>query len=340
MKRFLLFVLVAVQVSAASGQAYLKDSILKKATEKDNKDTVAWIYGGQANLGINQGFIHNWAAGGEIASLNVSGLASMYLTRLYHRHTWNNNLYASYGLFYAYSNRFVPRKTDDRIDFTSKYGIRLDTAKDFYLTTLANFVTQFTKGYDYELPRWDTTSTSKFMSPAYLTLGLGMEYRKGSNFTLFLSPIAARMTFADRFYTTMNPVGAFGIDYGETSRLELGAYFAGTYKVDINPNTFYRARVTLYSNYLAKDKTDTLGNVIKKDSPGNIDVFVDNVFSMKVSKYFTLLFNLTVLYDNDIPYDPTFVNEAGVVQDKDDPGKGLGWAQVRQTMTIGLSYKF
>jgi hypothetical protein len=178
------------------------------------------------------------------------------------------------------------------------------------------------------------------MSPAYLTLGIGMEYRKGSNFTLFLSPIAARLTFVDRYYTLRNQTGAFGVEYGEKSRMELGAYFAGTYKVDINKNTFYRARVTLYSNYLAKDKTDTLGTVIKTDHPGNIDVFVDNVFSLKVSKYLNLLFNLTVIYDNDIPYEKTYVDEAGLVQQKNDPGKDLGWMQVKQTMTLGLTYKF
>ena len=233
MRRILLLSLFTLIVSTTFAQLSLKDTVIKKASETTNQDTVAWLYGTTLNIGVNQGFIHNWAAGGELASMTISGIASAHLSRLYHRHIWNNNLYMSYGLFYAYSNNFVPRKTDDRIDFTSKYGVRLDTAKDFYFTTLFNFITQFNEGRDYEIPGWDTFSTSKFLSPAYATLGLGIEYRKGSNFNIFLSPVAARLTLADKYYTLKNPEGAFGINYGETSRFELGAYFAGLYQVDI-----------------------------------------------------------------------------------------------------------
>lgn len=338
--RHILFCLSFIFFStAATAQLSLKDTVIKKAAETKNTDTVAWVYGATLNIGFNQGFIHNWAAGGELASLTVSGLTSLSLSRLYHRHIWNNNLYMSYGLFYAYSNDFVPRKTDDRIDFTSKYGIRLDTSKDFYLTTLFNFITQFNQGHDYDLPGWDTFSTSKFLSPAYATLGLGLEYRKGSNLNLFLSPVAARLTLADKYYTLKDPEGAFGINYGETSRFELGAYFSGVYKVDIAKDIFYKARLTLYSNYLAKDKTDSLGVVVKKDNPGNIDMFWDNIFSLKLGKRLNLLLNITMQYDNDIPYESTYTDENGAIQQKDDPGKGLGWFQMKQTMSFGLRYE-
>ena len=103
---------------------------------------------------------------------------------------------------------------------------------------------------------------------------------------------------------------------------------------------FYRASVTLYSNYLAKDKVDTLGNVIKTDNPGNIDIFCDNIFSLKIGKKLNLLFNLTMIYDNDIPYEKTFTDENGVEQQKNDIGQGLGWLQVKQTMSFGLRYEF
>ncbi|HXS38421.1 MAG TPA: DUF3078 domain-containing protein, partial [Flavipsychrobacter sp.] len=175
--------------------------IVKKSLDTKNKDTVAWTHSGVFNLGANEGFLHNWSAGGELASLAVSSIFQGDITRLYHRSIWTNDLDLAYGLFYAYSNSFVPRKTDDRIDFTSKYGYRIDTTKDFYLTGLFNFRSQFTKGYDYTMPVWDTTSTSNFFAPAYLTLAPGMEYRKGADLSLFFSPIAARETFASRYYT-------------------------------------------------------------------------------------------------------------------------------------------
>src|SRR5207253_7981971 len=105
---------------------------LKKSFEIDNKDTSAWLHGGVINIGLNEGYLHNWPAGGEIGSIMVNALSSGYLTRLTHNRIWTTNLDMTYGLFYAYSNSFVPFKTDDRIDFTSKYGFKISPLKKLY----------------------------------------------------------------------------------------------------------------------------------------------------------------------------------------------------------------
>lgn len=339
MKRTITALLAIVSLSA-NAQLNKTDTV-RANLEVKNIDTVAWIYNGTLNVGINQGFLHNWAAGGEIASATVNGLFSGSLSRLYNRHIWSNNLDMTYALFYAYSNAFTPRKMDDRIDFTSKYGYRLDTAKDFYFTTLFNFKSQFTKGYDYEAPEWDTFSTSNFLSPAYFILAPGIEYRKGSNLSLFLSPIAGRITVASKYYTMRSPEGAFGVENGKNMRFEFGAYFSGRYVVDITENMTFKTRLDLYSNYLAKDYTDSTGKVVKKDNPGNVDVLWDNLFAWKLSKYFSLTLGGTFIYDNDIPYVTTTTDPVtGQEVQKDEPGMGLGWWQVKQVFTIGFQYKF
>lgn len=339
MKKVLLFVFVALFAINASAQLKETDD-WRKSLSTENKDTVAWVYGGVFNVGFNQGFLHNWAAGGEVASISVNGLFNGFLNRFYHRSLWSNNLDMSYSLFYAYSNSFIPRKVDDRIDLTSKYGYRLKPKKDFYLTGLFNFKSQFTEGYDYELPKWDTMPTSNFLSPGYFIVAAGMEYRKGNNLTLFLSPAAARLTVADKKYTLRDPEGAFGVAYGKTSRFELGAYFSGRYTAEISKKMTYKTRLDLYSNYLAKDYKDSLGNVVKKDDPGNIDILWDNLFSYKVNKSITIAIGATFIYDNDLPYDKSYVDENGVTQEKDEPGADLGWTQIKQIMTLGFQYKF
>lgn len=339
MKKYLVSGMMVLAGFVADAQLAKTDAIKGSATE--NKDTVGWIKSGTLNIGINEGFLHNWAAGGEIASLTVNGLFSGSLTRLYHRNVWSNNLDMTYGLFYANSNYFVPRKLDDRIDFTSKYGYRIDTSKDFYFTTLFNFKSQFTKGYDYKAANWDSISTSEFLSPAYFTLAPGFEYRRGTNLSLFLSPVAARLTTASLYYTNMAPEGAFGVKNGKTMRMELGAYFSGRYQVNITENLLYKTRLDLYSNYLAKDNIDSTGAIIKKDSPGNVDVLWDNLFSWKVAKYFSITLGGTFIYDNDIPYATTTTDPAsGKEVQKDEPGMGLGWLQVKQVFTVGFQYKF
>ena len=340
MKKIILFLVAFISLNSTNAQLGKTEDV-KKQLATENKDTVAFIYGGILNLGFNEGFIHNWPAGGELASITASAVFSGFTISMRHRHIWTNNLDLNYGLFYAYSNMFVPRKIDDRIDFTSKYGIRLDTASDFYITGLLNFKSQFTKAYDYTAPGWDTFSTSRFLSPAYLTAAIGVEYRKGSNLSLFLSPIAGRLTFVDKYYTLMNAEGAFGVEYGKTTRVELGAYFTGRYMVDITKNISFKTRLDLYANYLAKDSKDSLGNVVKKDNPGNVDVLFDNLLACKIGKYISVTLGATMIYDNDIPYKKTKTDPiSGLEVPRDEPGMGLGWVQLKQLFTIGFIYKF
>lgn len=313
---------------------------IKKSLETTNKDTVAWTHSGVLSLGTNGGFLHNWAAGGELASMQVNGIFSGRLDRLDHRDIWSNNLDMTYGLTYNYSSGFVPRKTDDRIDFTSKYGKLIDTSRNFYFTGLFNFKSQFTKGYDYSLPAWDTLPTSNFFSPAFFTTALGLEFRRGSDVTFFLSPVAARMVVADRLYTLRTPEGAFGVPYGKTSVFQMGAYFSGRYTYNITKNIVYKTRLDLYANYLAKDTKDSTGMVIKKDNPGNLNILFDNLFSWKISKYFNITLGATLMYDNNIPYSSTYTDNTGAVLEKNEPGAGLGWVQLKQVFTFGVGYKF
>ncbi len=310
---------------------------VKKSLQTTNLDTIAWVYGGVLDIGANEGFLHNWAAGGELASLTVNGIFSGHLDRLHNKEIWSNNLDITYGLNYTYSTGFVPHKTDDRIDFTSKYGKRIDSARDIFFTGLFNFKSQFTKGYDYTLTNWDSSSTSKFLSPAYFTTAIGLEYRRGSDISLFLSPIAGRLTVADKYYTSQLPQGAFGVPYNKTAYYQFGAYFSGRYVYNISKNAIYKVRLDLYSNYLAKDTKDSTGNIIKRDNPGNISVLFDNLLSWKVSKYLNVVLGATFIYDNNIPYSKYVDNSSTL---KDDPGKNLGWLQIKQVFTLGVEYKF
>lgn len=314
---------------------------VKTSLAADYKDTVAWMRSGTASLGINQGFLHNWAAGGELASLTVNAIFSGATNRYYHRHLWTNNLDLFYSLYYAYSDGFLPRKTDDRIDFTSKYGYLLNEKGTLYLAGLFNFKSQFSPGYDYSLPEYDTFPTSRFFAPAYFTGALGGEWRPTPRVSLFLSPAATRVTVVDRQFTTRLPEGAFGVPFGERSRTELGAYFTGRYSTNPEKKTVYKARLDLYSNYLAKDRFAPDGaTVVKKDDPGNIDWLMDHIVSTRLNKYLAITIAATLIYDNDQPYLPAPGTTQGPGEPRPEPGTGLGWWQVKQVATVGLQYKF
>ena len=67
-KLLLLTTVVFYTITHASAQIGKSDDI-KKELEVSNKDTVAWVYGGVLSIGANGGLLHNWSAGGELASL-------------------------------------------------------------------------------------------------------------------------------------------------------------------------------------------------------------------------------------------------------------------------------
>jgi len=337
--RRVLLALTAFLLTEFSYAQHIPGDEIKKDIET-NKDTVAWIHGGTFHLGFDEGLLHNWSSGGEIASLTVNSRLSGSLTHLMHNKVWANNLDLAYSLYYAYSNGFKPHKMDDRIDYTSKYGFHLDSSKGMYISGLFNFKSQFTQGRDYTNPSWDTFSTSKFLSPAYFTLAPGLEYRKGTEISIFLSPAAARLTVADKYYTSRTPSGAFGIDYNKTSRFQLGAYFSGRYQVKLSKILYFKTRLDIYADYLAKDQKDTLGNVVRKHSIGDLYVLVDSYFSWKMSKFISLTLGATLIYDNSIPYSDKYVDKIGNSVNKNEPAMGLGWWQMKQLWALGLDYKF
>lgn len=74
------------------------------------------------------------------------------------------------GLWLESNGNKRNEKTNDKLYFSSTYGYGM--TKSLYLSALLNFNTQFAKGYDYKTePR---TYISRFMSPGYLTTGLGL----------------------------------------------------------------------------------------------------------------------------------------------------------------------
>src|SRR6478609_2780268 len=82
------------------------------------QDTV-WRRGGLVSLNLSQVSLTNWAAGGENT---VAANAIVNYTANYKRgkNAWDNNLDLGYGLLMQ--GRDHVRKSDDKIDFTSKYG--------------------------------------------------------------------------------------------------------------------------------------------------------------------------------------------------------------------------
>ena len=281
--------------------------LLLTASAFAQQDTV-WRRGGLININLSQVSLTNWSAGGQ-NSVAGNGLVNVFANYRQGKIAWDNNLDLAYGLIMQGKDDDVT-KSDDKIDFTSKYGIQ--ASKYWFYTTLLNFRSQFSPGYNY--PN-DSLVISNFLAPAYVTLALGMDYKPSEHFSLFLSPAAARWVIVND--ELLSSVGAFGVDSGETVEFEFGAMLKASVNVDLSKSTNLTSTLDLYSNYL--------------EEPGNIDVNWQMLLSVKINEYFSASLTAQLIYDDNTTI--LFYNDDDSFN---HAGKGT---QFKEVLGIGFAYK-
>lgn len=251
-------------------------------TIKKDPDTTTWTFkrGGLLSLNLSQGSLSNWAAGGDNFSLAASSYFNYFFFFKKGRHFWDNNLDVNLG--YVQTTSLGSRKNDDRIDFLSKYGLKADSADRWYVSSLFNFRSQFFDGYTF--PGGTPTFASTILSPAYVLLSAGVEYKEGVKFSMFLSPITSRWVIV--LNQTLANQKAYGVDSGKHTINQVGAFATFNYNNEIYKNINYKGRLDLFSNY--------------KNQPQNINIFMTNQFSFKINKYFSATYSLDLIYDDNI----------------------------------------
>jgi hypothetical protein len=303
-----LFVTV-LMLGNLSGFSQVTDA--EKQLRSQKEDTVlGWNKGGIININLSQASLTNWAAGGQ-SSFAMNGLLSIYAHNVSVKGIWENYLDAGYGtLTQGKSSEW--RKTDDKIDFTSKYGYK--TAENLYIAVLINFKTQMANGYNY--PN-DSVRISGFIAPGYMLASIGLDYRPSENFTAYLAPLTYKLTLVND--NDLSDAGAFGVNAGKKSKHEFGGYLRLFLKKDLMQNISFQSKLDLFSNYLNK--------------PQNIDVSWECLVSLKVNKFFSATLSTNLLYDDDIDL---FIdsNNDGII---DETGPRV---QFKEVLAIGLSMNF
>ena len=271
---------------AFSFSAIAQDETVKKLqTEAEKKiakqaDTTQWTWkkGGIYNINLSQGSLSNWAAGGDDFSLSLNSILSMYAFYQKNKSSWDNTL--DFNLGYLRSSSLGSRKNDDRIDLLSKYGYAVSS--DWNVATLFNFRSQLLNGYTY--PDDVKTFSSAFLSPAYILLSLGMDYKPKPEFSVFLSPVTARWLIVKD--DSLSARGLYGVEPGEHSKMEFGAFVTANYLKEINKSVSYKGRLDLFSNY--------------RHNPEKVDVFMSNILAFKLSRILSATWNVDLIYDDDI----------------------------------------
>ena len=278
-----------------------------RTIKKDDADTAQyrWRKGGLYSLNISQGSLNNWAAGGDNFSLSVNSLLSLFAFYKHERYSWDNTF--DFNLGYVNTTSLGSRKNDDRFDLLSKYGYLL-TSKHLSLTGLLNLRSQFFKGYTYE----DDTRifASNFLSPGYVLLALGLDYKPTSNLSIFFSPATARWIIVKD--TALSNKGLYGVEPGKKSVLELGAFATINYFKEFSKTVTYKGRLDLFSNY--------------RHNPQNVDLFMSNSLNFTIAKILTASWGVDLIYDDDVRLFGTNQDVAAL--------------QVKSLVGIGLLVKF
>jgi Protein of unknown function (DUF3078) len=290
-------------LNAQDGSVKELQGAASKTIAKDPKDTAVktWKKGGLFTFNVAEGSLDNWVGGGDKFSFSAVSFLNLYAFYKKDKNSWDNSLDLGYGFIKTTS--LGQRKSDDRIDFLSKYGYAI--AKKWNAGVLFNFRSQFANGYAYgKTPAGAEikTITSKLFAPAYVLLSLGLDYKPNDNFSVFISPLTERWVIvAD---DSLSAKGAYGVTPGKKVKNELGAFLSGKFSKEVAKNIVFTSRLDLFSNY--------------KKKPQNIDMFWTNVLTMKVNKFISANISLDLLYDDD----------------------AIARLQKRQLLGIGMSAKF
>lgn len=314
----LLTILTSSLVFSQTDPEKLRDEIKKLDALHDSLMPKYWTVTSLFGLSGSQTAFVNWAAGGRnnVAVLGFVDFSAVYQKR---RIKWTNDVkLALGGMYYTDSTgkKQGLQKTDDRIDLATSIGYEFK--KHWFLTTIAGFRTQFLDGFSF--PN-DSMPISRFMAPGYANFSLGVEYAPVDYFNVYLSPIAAKMTFVND--QRLADAGAFGVQAAELDtsgnvlkrglrfRNEIGAYFRLRFQKELFKNIEMKTRLELFSNYA--------------DNPQNIDVNFENIFTFKVNKWFQASLQWNLIYDDDIDI-------------RDSKGKTGPRTQFKSVLGVGISY--
>jgi len=309
MKKILLAFLLIINVGIHAQDETVKD--LQKSSEKtiakDPNDTVPkiWKKGGLYGINISQGSLSNWAAGGDDFSLSVNSVLNLFAFYKKNKHSWDNTLDFNFG--YVKTTSLGSRKNDDRIDILSKYGYAIGSK--WNVAGLFNFRSQLFKGYTYDSDG-ERTFASAFLSPAYILVSPGFDYKPVANLSFFISPITVRWTIVKD--DTLSAKGLYGVDPGKHANSEVGAFASINYLKEFSKTITYKGRLDLFSNY--------------RRNPQNVDLYFTNVLNVKLNKIITVTWSVDMIYDDDVRLFGENKNAAGL--------------QLKSLVGIGMLAKF
>lgn len=352
MKRIFGFVLIAAVFAISAAPAFSQDDKKKKDAQaaaaeaaKMLNDTpepvvtppkpVYWTDNLTTSLNFDQTSFSSWAGGGvNNYKLNtvIRGSANWAKKKMY----WNNGLELDYGFMYS-EDKPIIQKYMDRMQVTSTWGYRAKDKLNYTATYL--YRSQVANSWNYPTPpstdekgpsskdwRDARVLRSGLLSPATMTLGLGIAWVPSKWLTVNIAPLTGSTTIVSNEKLRKNNGMARKKKYEDTAlypdqRDETGKYFeTGNY---YRPATFaFGAQVTSNMRFVINNRVNITSNLILFSNylknPLNMRVNWDNTAIWSMNKFFKITVVTNLVYDDNVRIvEPDFPNGHRAVQFKE-----------------------
>lgn len=296
---------IAASAFAAAQEPTAQDALAEAAqeiSEAPQQEAPApkpnyWTNSVELNVGLNQTQLNNWAAGGYNTVTLNSGLDAKanYAKDLA---SWTNRLQMQYGFLYSDEKIGLIQKNTDRLYLESKFAYKTGPDSKWSYSATFDARTQFSNNFDTYVQdaagKWSGTLKSGFLAPAYINLGLGMDWAPAPWFSLNVAPLTGSVVIVqidtlrknygmELINDTVDP--ALSASY-KSVKFQLGAQVKMGAKAKVNDALSLETQLVLFSNYL-------------KD-PQNLRVNWDNKISWQLTKFFKFGLDTWLIYDPDV----------------------------------------
>ena len=312
MKKILLISVLAIiglataQAQDATDAQQAVEEAAQEITEAPKEEAPApkpvyWTKSLMTNISFTQLALKNWVAGGFNA-LTLAGNIDANANYAKGKSTWDNRLQLDYGFLYSHDKPIL-QKNKDRMYLESKFGYATPV-KNLKYSAAFSFLNQFDNNYTYGTPNdemfaayateteaWKAARELKsgFFSPAYITLGLGIDWTPWDWLGINFSPLTGSIVVVSE--SSLRPTYGMKLsDDGVTYRpvlFQFGAQLKVDAKFTINDNFSYTTQLVLFTDYLDKPIVKTRVNW-------------DNKIFWKLAKYFALTLSTNMIYDPNV----------------------------------------
>jgi hypothetical protein len=280
-----------------------------------------WRFRTESALSLSQGYLSNWVKGGESSistSIDLTAYADysnkpMLLSS-------NNYIRLKYGLIGSLSDGI--RKNLDLLETNSKLNHKAFGKFDFSGVLL--FKTQVSKGYNY--PN-DSVPVSKFMSPAMLTLGIGLDYKPDKHTSINFSPLSYKLTVVTDTGLRAPHIDQtlYGIAKNRKTLHEPGMSLIVAHEFSPFKNMNVTNRLQLFTNYIHK--------------PQNVDVDWEMILTANLNWFTDVRFNTHLIFDDDTK-TPVFNKSREPVLGPDGLQKKTARIQFKELLGLSFIFRF